>query len=208
MARVAILWPDGTGLAVTTPSPGMVAPAPIFWAATTTLSSWCNRIVVPPMIWFISLSSRALDARRVDVDRIERCGRRDKQPVAPLAAESDVGDDLRDFDASEQRAVRRIALDAGMAAGPQVSVHVDPETVRDAGLDVAEHPPIGQFPAVDDIESADVVRRIGVVGCGGVCDVEGLLVRREGKAVGLHEVLDHGRDLASLGVDAIDVAAA
>src|SRR5512145_1136944 len=98
MARVAILWPEGTGLAVTTPSPGMVAPAAIFCAATTTLSSWCNRIVVPPMIWFISFSSRALHARRVDIDRIERRGRCDKQPIAALAAEANVGDDLRHVD--------------------------------------------------------------------------------------------------------------
>src|SRR5687767_9274317 len=123
MARVAILWPDGTGLAVTTPSPGMVAPAPMFCAATTTLSSWCSRMVVPPMIWFILVSSRALHARRVDIDRIERCGRRDKQPVAPFATEGDIRDHLRHVDAAQQRAVRRIAFDTGMTAGPQAAVH-------------------------------------------------------------------------------------
>src|SRR5687768_2925435 len=142
MARVAILWPDGTGLAVTTPSPGMVAPAPMFWAATTTLSSWCSRIVVPPMIWFIWVSSRTLNARRVDIYRIERCGRCDKEPVAALAAEGHVGDDLRHIDAAEQRPVGGVAFDTGMTAGPQVAIHVDPEAVRNAGLDVAEHPAV------------------------------------------------------------------
>src|SRR4029450_10856442 len=112
MARVAILWPDGTALAVTTPSPGMVAPAPIFCAATTTLSSWCTRIVVPPMIWFISFSSRALNSRCVDIYRIERCGRCDKEPVAALAAEGHVGDDLGYPDTTKQSAVRCVALDA------------------------------------------------------------------------------------------------
>src|SRR4030095_2977629 len=106
LAGVVIVWPDGTALAVTTPSPGMVAPAPIFWAATTTLSSWCSLMVVPPMIWFIVVSSRAsrsLDARRVDIYRIERCGRCDKEPVAPLAAEGHVGDHLRHPDTTTQR---------------------------------------------------------------------------------------------------------
>src|SRR6185312_12990263 len=154
MALVAILCPDGTALAVTTPSPGMVAPAPIFCAATTTLSSLCNRIVVPPMIWFISFSSRALNSRCVDIYRIERCGRCDKEPVAAFAAEGDVGDDLGHLDAAEQRAVGRIAFDA-VGAGPDVAVHVDPEAIRDAAaLDVAEHAAVGQLLAVHDIEGA------------------------------------------------------
>ena len=42
----------------------------------------------------------------------------------------------------------------------------------------------------------------------GIRDIENFLVGREGKPVGLHEILDHGCDLAGLGIDAIDVAAA
>src|SRR5688572_13033560 len=158
----------------------MVAPAPMFWAATTTLSSWCSRIVVPPMIWFIWVSSRTLNARRVDIYRIERCGRCDKEPVAALATEGHVGDDLRHVDPAEQRAIWRIAFYAGMAAGPQVAVDVDPETVGDAGLDVAEYAAVGQFLAVHHVEGADVVRRVRVMRGGGVGNVENFLIRGEG----------------------------
>src|SRR5262245_17083723 len=212
ISRVAILWPEGMALAVTTPSPGMVAPAGIACAATTTLSCWCRRMVVPPMIWFIPLSSRpllwSLGAGGVDVYRIERRGRRDKEAISPLAAEAHVGDDLRHVDAAEQGAVRGIALDAVVGAGPQVAGHVHAETIGNSGLDVAEHAAVGEALAVDHIEGADVAARIVVVRCRGIRDVEDLLVGREGKPVRLQEIVHHDRDLAVRRIDAIDVAAA
>src|SRR5262245_13561363 len=127
----------------------MVAPAEMFCAATTTLSSWCRRMVVPPMTWFISFScrrpSRSLGAGGVDIDRVQRSGRRDKQAVAALTAEGDIGHELRHVDPAQMRSIRSIAFDAGMTAGPQVALHVDPEAIRNAGLDVAEHPAVGQL---------------------------------------------------------------
>src|SRR5690349_10325713 len=174
MARVAILWPDGTALAVTTPSPGMVAPAAMAWPATTTLSSRCRRMVVPPMIWFIHLSSWALNAGRINIYGVERRCRRDKQAVPALPAEAHVRDDLRCLDAAQQRAVGRVTLDVGVCAGPHIAVHIDAEAVRDADLDVAENAAIGQPLAVHHIERADVMRRVGIVRGRGIRDIEDL----------------------------------
>jgi hypothetical protein len=48
-------------------------------------------------------------------------------------------------------------------------------------------------------------RVVGPVGEAGIADIELLLVRREAKAVRLHEVIDHHLDVAGFRVDPVDV---
>src|SRR5262245_57302272 len=82
---------------------------------------------------------RARRAADREVDRVQRGGRADEQPVALGAAEADVGDDLGDGDLAEQRAVGGVAVDAVARAGPQVAVDVEPEAVEQADVAGLEH---------------------------------------------------------------------
>src|SRR5262249_49144930 len=58
---------------------------------------------------------------------------------------------------------------------------------------------------VIDVEHTDMRRIRRPVGIAGVTDIELFLVRRETKAVGLHEVIDHHLDVAGFRIHPIDV---
>jgi len=55
------------------------------------------------------------------------------------------------------------------------------------------------------VEHADMRRVVRPIGEASVDDVELLLVRREGNAIGLDEVVDNNLDVTGFRVDAVDV---
>ena len=62
------------------------------------------------------------------------------------------------------------------------------------------------FPAAEiHVEHADMRRVVRPVREAGVADIELLLVRREAKAVGLHEVIDDHLDVTGFRIDPVDV---
>src|SRR5882757_4621097 len=154
---------------------------------------------------------RALHTR---VDRVERRRAADIKSVSLLAAEAEVGDGFRDVDLAEQIAVRRVAAHA-------VLVRIAPaDRAPDTPFAIAAHPVgnagLGHFRkdlAVRhlsgrqvQVEHADMGRVVRPVRESGVEDIELLLVRREGNAVGLNEVIDDNLDVTGFRIDPVDVA--
>src|SRR5262245_56837077 len=73
-----------------------------------------------------------------DISRIERCRRRDEQPVALCAAEADVRHHLRNQDLAQKLAARGETVNAVAGAGPDIAVRVEPEAVGQSGADLGE----------------------------------------------------------------------
>src|SRR3954470_13778988 len=68
-----------------------------------------------------------------DVDRVERLARGHEQPVAPRAAEADVGAGFRETHHPDAAAVGGDDLDAGPCARPDVTVDIAADAVGRGG---------------------------------------------------------------------------
>src|SRR5882757_6746984 len=147
------------------------------------------------------------------VDCIERCRAADVKSVSLLTAEAQVGDSFRYMDLAEQIAVSSVAAHAILVriapthGAPNTPFGVTAHPVGNAGL--------GHFrkdfavrhlsaPHIQ-VEHADMRRVVRPVGEAGVEDIELLLVRREGNAVGLHEVIDDNFDVTRFRIRPVDV---
>src|SRR5450631_1600440 len=147
------------------------------------------------------------------VDRIERCRAADVKSVSLLTAEAQVGDSFRYVDLAEQIAVFGVAAHA-------VFFRITPtHGAPDAPFGVTAHPVgnagLGHFrkdfavrhlsgPHIQ-VEHADMRRVVRPVREAGVEDIELLLVRREGNAVGLDEVVDDNLDFTGFRIHPVDV---
>src|SRR3982075_932605 len=144
---------------------------------------------------------------------IERCRAADVKSVSLLTAEAQVGDSFRYMDLAEQIAVSSVAAHAVLVriapthGAPNTPFGVTAHPVGNAGL--------GHFrkdfavrhlsaPHIQ-VEHADMRRVVRPVGEAGVEDIELLLVRREGNAVGLHEVIDDNFDVTRFRIRPVDV---
>src|SRR2546429_846343 len=147
------------------------------------------------------------------VDRIERCRAADVKSISLLTAEAQVGDSFRYVDLAEQIAVRSVAAHAVLVriapthGAPDTPGGVTAQPVGDAGLghfreDAAVRHLSGCNIQVEDADMRGVVRPVREAG---VDDIELLLVRREGNAVGLHEVIDDKLDVTRFRIDSVDV---
>src|SRR5229473_91831 len=147
------------------------------------------------------------------VDCIERCRAADVKSVSLLTAEAQIGDSFRYVDLAEQIAVRSIAAHAVFVriapthGAPDTPIGVSAHPVGNAGLghfrkDFAVRHLSGRHIQV---EHADMRRVLRPVREAGVEDIEILLVRGEGKAVGLHEVIDDNLDVTRFRIHPVDV---
>src|SRR5450631_964288 len=160
-----------------------------------------------------SPASGLQSALHTRVDCIERCRAADVKSVSLLTAEAQVGDSFRYVDLAEQIAVFSVAAHA-------VLVRIAPtHGAPDAPFGVTAHPVgnagLGHFrkdfavrhlsgPHIQ-VEYADMRRVVRPVREAGVEDIELLLVRREGNAVGLHEVIDDNLDVTGFRIRSVDV---
>src|SRR3981081_364605 len=152
-------------------------------------------------------------ALRTRVDCIERCRAADVKSISLLTAEAQVGDGFRYVDLAEQVAARRVAAHPVLV--PLLPTHGAPDTpirvtalpVGNAGLrhfrkDFA----VRHLSSPDiQVEHADMRWVVRSVREAGVDDIELLLVRREGNAVGLHEVIDDNLDVSGFRIQPINV---
>src|SRR4030088_2691608 len=125
------------------------------------------------------------------VDCIERCRAADVKSVSLLTAEAQVGDSFRYMDLAEQIAVSSVAAHPVGNAGLG-------HFRKDFAVRHLSAPHI-------QVEHADMRRVVRPVGEAGVEDIELLLVRREGNAVGLHEVIDDNFDVTRFRIRPVDV---
>src|SRR5258705_1647511 len=147
------------------------------------------------------------------VDCVERRRAADIKSISLLTAEAQVGDGFRYVDLAEQIAVSSVAAHAvlvGIApthGAPETPGGVTAQPVGNAGLgyfrkDFAVRHLSGSHIQV---EHADMRRVVRPVREAGVDDKELLLVRREGDAVGLHEVIDDNLDVTRFRIHPLDV---
>src|SRR6267142_4105269 len=147
------------------------------------------------------------------VDCVERRRAADIKSISLLTAEAQVGDGFRYVDLAEQIAVSSVAAHAvlvGIApthGAPETPGGVTAQPVGNAGLghvrkDLAVRKLSG--PEIH-VEHADMRRVVRPVGEAGVADIELLLVRREAKAVRLHEVIDDHLDVAGFRIHPVYV---
>src|SRR6267154_3717651 len=147
------------------------------------------------------------------VDCVERRRAADIKSISLLTAEAQVGDGFRYVDLAEQIAVSSVTAHAvlvGIApthGAPETPGGVTAQPVGNAGLgyfrkDFAVRHLSGRHIQV---EHADMRRVVRPVREAGVADIELLLVRREAKAVGLHEVIDDNLDVTRFRIHPIDV---
>src|ERR1700716_487348 len=152
-------------------------------------------------------------ALRTRVDCIERCRAADIKSVSLLTAEAQIGDSFRYVDLAEEIAVRSVAAHAVLVriapthGAPKAPGSVAAQPIGNAGLghvrkDLAVRKLSG--PEIH-VEHADMRRVVRPVGEAGIADIELLLVRREAKAVRLHEVIDHHLDVAGFRIHPVDV---
>src|SRR5712672_52080 len=147
------------------------------------------------------------------VDCIERCRAADVKSVSLLTAEAQVGDSFRYMDLAEQIAVSSVAAHAILVRiapthrAPNTAFGVTAHPIGNAGLghfrkDFA----VRSFSGREiDVENADMRRVFWPVREAGVADIELLLVGREGKAVGLDEVIDDNFDVTGFWIHPVDV---
>src|SRR3981189_1510111 len=152
-------------------------------------------------------------ALRTGVDCVERGRASDVKSISLLTAEAQVGDGFRYVDLAEQIAVSSVAAHAVLVriapthGAPETPGGVAAQPVGDAGLghvrkDFAVRHLSGRHIQV---EHADMRRVVRPVREAGVADIELLLVRREAKAVGLHEVIDDNLDITGFRIHPVDV---
>src|SRR5882724_11938046 len=150
---------------------------------------------------------------RTRVDCVERRRAADVESISLLTAEAQVGDGFRYVDLAEQIAVSSVAAHAvlvGIApthGAPETPGGVTAQPVGNAGLgyfrkDFAVRHLSGRHIQV---EHADMRRVVRPGREAGVADIELLLVRREAKAVGLHEVIDDNLDVTRFRIYPVDV---
>src|SRR6202171_5221512 len=150
---------------------------------------------------------------RTPVDCVERRRAADVKPISLLTAEAQVGDRFRYVDLAEQIAISSVAAHAVLVriaptyGAPNTPVSVTAHPVGNAGLghfrkDFAVRHLSG--PHIQ-VEHADMRRVVRPVREAGVEDIELLLVRREGNAVGLHEVIDDNLDVTGFRIHPVDV---
>src|ERR1700681_923918 len=160
-----------------------------------------------------SPASGLQSALHTRVDRIERSRAADIESVSLLTAEAQVGDSFRYVDLAEQIAVFSVAAHAVLFritpthGAPDARFGVTAHPVGNAGLghfrkDFAVRHLSG--PHIQ-VERADMRRVVRPVREAGVEDIELLLVRREGNAVGLHEVIDDNLDVTGFRIHPVDV---
>ena len=146
---------------------------------------------------------------RVHVDRVERGRAADIEAIALGAAKADVGDDFGDLDLADQRAVGRVDVDAVAGRGPDVAFRIDAKAVEQADragreqFRWTERAPIG-----GDFGDANVLWAILDMGRAGVGDIELFLVGEKARPFGLTKSVATAVDLATRGIEAIDVARA
>src|SRR5882672_2400868 len=152
-------------------------------------------------------------ALRTRVDCIERGRAADVKSISLLTAEAQVGDSFRYVDLAEQIAVSSVAAHAvlvGIApthGAPKTPGGVTAQPVGNAGLGhVRKDLAVRKLSGPDiHVEHADMRRVVRPVREAGVADIELLLVRREAKAVGLHEVIDDNLDITGFRIHPVDV---
>src|SRR5262249_18365668 len=124
----------------------------------------------PALLQIVSLAARKSEGNRpscaglapedalcLDVERIDRLARRHEQPVALLAAETDIGAALRQQDGADKVAVRREHGDAVLAlatreAAPHIAVGIDADAIGIARHRVEEYASVYEpFAVIDDI---------------------------------------------------------
>src|ERR1700719_4581716 len=112
------------------------------------------------------------------------------------------------MDLSDEIAVRRVAAHAVLLgigpahAAPDIAIYVGTHTIGEAGCEaLGEHFSVGELVAVD-VEHTHV--RTAAMGKAAVDDVKLFLVRREGKPVGLIEVISYNGRLPALRIEPID----
>src|SRR5580704_10632465 len=147
------------------------------------------------------------------VDCVERCRAADIKSISLLTSEAQVGDSFRYVDFAEQIAVRSVAAHAVLVriapthGAPNTPGGVTAYPVGNAGLGhVRKDFVVPHLSHLNiQVEHADMRRVIRPVRETGIDDIELLLVRREGNAVGLHEVIDDNPDVTGFRVDPVDV---
>src|SRR6266481_4843935 len=160
----------------------------------------------------IRRASGLQSALHTRVDCIERCRPTDVKSVSLLAAEAQVGDSFRYVDLAEQITVFGVAAHAVLVRiapthrAPNAPFGVTAHPVGNAGLghfrkDLAFRCFSGREI---NVENADMRRVFRPVREAGVADIELLLVGREGKAVGLDEVIDDNFDVTGFWIHPVD----
>ena len=154
----------------------------------------------------------------VEIDGVERLAGGHEEAVALGPAEADVGADLRQQDQTDPDAVGGEDVDAVVAlsdpAGGRVDVplSVAADAVGHAGDSRRRACPSSSRRTRGRGRASCRRRRrrrgcsagLGIMGCAGVGDVEGLVVGGEAEAVGFEEVVGDLGELAGLRVDAVD----
>src|SRR5262249_6230838 len=152
----------------------------------------------------------ALHAR---VDCIERCRTADVKSISLLTAEAQVGDSFWYVDLAEQIAVWSVAAHAVLVriapthGAPNAPGGVTAQPVGNARLGhVGKDLAVRQLARrMIDVEHADMRWVVRPVREAGVDDIELLLVRRQGDAIGLHEVVNDNLDVPGFRIDPVDV---
>src|ERR1700716_1831298 len=159
------------------------------------------------------MRSRLHGALYTRIDGVERCRTADVKSVSLLTAETQIGDGFRYVDLSEQIAVSRVAAHAVLVrvapthGAPDPPFGVTAHPVGNAGLghvrkDFAVRRLSGGHIQIKRANMRRVVRSV----CeSGVAHVELLLVRREGKAIGFHEVIDDNFDVTGFRIYPVDI---
>src|SRR6185437_3653658 len=90
---------------------------------------------------------------------------------------------------------------------PNSTGSIQPHAVRDGWLGhLHKHFSVRQFSGGNvDIEHANMARVLRIVGEAGIDDVKLLLVRRQGNAVRLHEIIGHDLDVTGFRIDPVDI---
>src|SRR5262249_16545113 len=161
-----------------------------------------------PQSW--SWLHSALDA---SVDCVERCRAADVKSISLHTAEAQVGDSLRYVDLAKQIALWGVATHAVFPriapthGAPNTPSGVTPHPVSNAGLGhFRKDSAVRRLSSPNiHVEHADMRRVVRPVREARVNDIELLLVRREGNAVGLHEVIDDNLDVTRFWIYPVDV---
>src|SRR5262245_52064953 len=162
------------------------------------LSARGIKSLLMPRSW--SWLHSALDA---SVDCVERCRAADVKSISLHTAEAQVGDSFRYVDLAKQIAVWGVAAHAVFPriapthGAPNTPGGVTAHPVGNAGLGhFRKDSAVRRLSSPDiHVEHADMRRVVRPVRAARVNDIELLLGRREGNAVGLHEVIDDNLDV-------------
>src|SRR3954451_728776 len=160
------------------------------------------------------IRSRLHGALHTRVDGVERCRTADVKSVALLTAEAQIGDGFRYVDFSKEIAVARVTAHAVLVrvaptdGAPDAPFGVTAHPIGNAGLGhVCEDLAVRRLSGGHiQIKRANMRRVFRSVRESGVAHIELLLVRRDGKAVGLHEIIGDDFDVTGFRIYPVDVA--